>query len=322
MSELKSWSDISTKYEDKPILLGNGFSLNFSQALAYKRLYEHFERTCSAQSKALFQGLQTTNFETVLMNLEITRQVHSILGLDNTLINSGIKEVKQGLIDSINKIHPVPIDIRQDLVKAISAQFKPFSQIFTTNYDLFLYYITINSEKFGDYFFFKYLKDPDNFQQFVEYDRDNRHHIHYLHGALFLFDRHVEILKIIKPDDSKWLLEIITNEINSNRYPLFISEGSSESKFKAINSNKYLYHCWKQLFFAGKGESIVIYGQSLSPQDDHITGLIDARYKHAAISIRATNKSTADLRHERERYTSLFKHTELDFFVAETLFTF
>lgn len=315
---IKQWDWIKKNFSSTSILLGNGFSINFSDTLRYKFLYEFFITTCSDTSKELFEVFITKNFESILGNIEIAKTVCETLKIKTDEFLKYHAEVREGLINSINKIHPKPVDVDQDKLKWIGTQFKNFNQIFTTNYDLFLYYIILEAKKFGDHLFnyasFKY-------NCFREPDRMNKYHIYYLHGALFLFENELTTYKIKRPSEG-WLLNAITEEISNNNYPLFISEGNSDSKLKAIQSNSYLSFCLVQLE-NNSDKSLVIYGQSLSKQDTHIVRIIDKHYEKLAISLRVDDYETmGELKAEKNRISGQFKKAELDFFDSKTLFDF
>jgi hypothetical protein len=315
---IRQWDWIKKNFSSTSILLGNGFSINFSDTLRYKFLYEFFISSCSDTSKELFDVFSTKNFESVLGNIEIAKTVCQTLKIETDEFAKFHTEVREGLINSINKIHPKPIDVNQDKLKWIGLQFKNYNQIFTTNYDLFLYYIILEARKFGDHLF---NSASTKYNYFGEPDKMNNHHIYYLHGALFLFENGLTTLKIKRPSEG-WLLNAITDEIANNNYPLFISEGHSDNKLKAIQSNSYLSFCLRQLE-NNSDKTLVIFGQSLSKQDAHIVKIIDKHYEKVAISIRVDDYETmGELKAEKNRISGQFKKTELDFFDAKTLFDF
>lgn len=315
---IKQWDWIKREFEKSSILLGNGFSINFSETLVYKNLYDFFITKSSLESKLLFEAFETRNFEQVLESIETAKTVCSALKIDTPVFETYKKEVREGLIDSINTIHPRPISVDYDLVSKVAKQFTEFNQIFTTNYDLFLYYIVLETNKFRDHFFNSYSA---KYKSFDEPDRMSNNHIYYLHGALFLFESGLTTIKIIR-QKNEWLLNRITDEIAQNNYPLFISEGKSESKLKSIQSNKYLNFALNK-FGKSSDENLVIYGQSLSEQDEHLVKIIDKSYEKIAISIRPQAwKTIGELKAEKSRISSYFKKTTLEFYDSNSLFIF
>ncbi len=317
---IKKWSLLDEEFDNCPILLGNGFSLNFSETLLYKNLYDSFFSSASKYSQKLFTEFDTTNFEIILQHLESTDRVLYSLSESSSKLQKTHLEIRQGLIDSIRRIHPTPDQISQFQIHWISKQFLKFSDIYTTNYDLFLYYIILETKKFGDYFYYKYFSD-ERFKLFNYGDSQNKNHIYYLHGALFLFEKGLETTKI-KKDEEDWLIDKITKEIQKDNYPIFISEGSWERKLKAIMSNQYLSYCLTN-FKTSEEKKLVVFGQSLSHQDSHLVSIIDNHYDKVAISIRPESWVTeGQLKAEKNRISSLFKKVEFTFFDSNTLFDF
>ena len=103
---------------------------------------------------------------------------------------------------------------------------------------------------------------------------------------------------------------------------MFISEGKSLTKLKAIKSNTYLSFCLKKLE-ENSDKSLIIFGQSLSEQDEHIVKVIDKKYENIAISIRSQDWDTlGKLKAEKNRISSLFKKAKFEFYDSNSLFDF
>ncbi|AEL27388.1 DUF4917 family protein [Cyclobacterium marinum] len=316
---IKQWDSIEKNFTNCPLLLGNGFSLNFSSRLLYQNLYEKYIENCPEDVKKLFKEFKSTNFEKILEHLESTERVCSALKIKQHRISKNKELIKQGLIDSINRIHLTPEDINIDQIKLVSNQINNFNQIFTTNYDLFLYYLILESKKFGDYFYMPFIEDR-RFKLFNPGDKYKENHVYYLHGSLLIFEKPVETIKIKRNEN--WLIKVITDEISKDNYPLFISEGTSEMKLKSIQSNNYLTYCFRELK-ENKNKNIVIYGQSLSDQDSHIVKEIDKNYDKIAISIRVSeNKTINELKSEMNRIKSILSNAEIVFYDSSSLFKF
>jgi hypothetical protein len=109
--------------------------------------------------------------------------------------------------------------------------------------------------------------------------------IHYLHGAVHLWqDDDNENGKWINADGGN-LLSIATNySAKSSRRPLFVSEGTSKAKVRTIQRSPYLSFCLESL--ADDDANTVIFGHSLSAQDQHIINAINRGPKRrVAVSI-------------------------------------
>ncbi|MCI7485330.1 MAG: DUF4917 family protein, partial [Helicobacter sp.] len=88
----------------------------------------------------------------------------------------------------------------------------------------------------------------------------------YLHGALHIFDSGDEIIKKTYSRTGKPLKEQIKDGLNNNRYPVFVSEGTSEQKKTKIIHNAYLNHCYKSL--CAIGGNLIIFGTKLKSNDE------------------------------------------------------
>jgi hypothetical protein len=322
-----SWDIIKDQFDDCPILLGNGFSLNFSETLRYRNLFDSFITTASNETQSLFKEFTTSNFETVLQHIDSTTRVLNSIHKKCSELDFFKSEIRQGLIDSIHRIHPTPDQIDQNLIRWIGPQIIRFKDIFTTNYDLFLYYVVLEAlypgtddKKFGDYFYYLFFGNEE-FNLFNPGDEQNTHHVYYLHGALFLFENGLNTLKI-KKDEEHWLINKITEEINKGNYPLFISEGTSIRKQKEIQANYYLSYCLRN-FSEPEEKKLVVFGQSLNEQDNHLVKIIDDAYEKVAISINPDSKNNLkEIKAEKHRLSALFKNVDFVFYNSKTIFNF
>jgi hypothetical protein len=312
-----NWSEVHTN--SNTILLGNGFSMNFYDKLNYSNLYDFSKNLFTKKTLNLFNEFETNNFEDILEYLFVTKKVSSLFNIDNNELDEIISEVQNGLINSIHQIHPKPNEIDYYLINRIGKQLSNFKNVFTTNYDLFLYYVTLNSPiNYSDHF---YQKVSDKFIVFSKPDIQHTHHVYYLHGSLILFDEIWETYKICKYRSTD-LIELISEQILDNSSLLFVSEGNSNNKLKKIYSNDYLKFCFNELKNLDE-EDIIIYGQSLKEQDNHLVELIDNKFKNVYISIKIFENSTyGTLRSEISKIQSRFRKSNLFFFNSETLFDF
>ena len=150
-------------------------------------------------------------------------------------------------------------------------------QIFSTDYDLLLYWVMMrnSSQHFGDGF----GRDADNigYGKFApeegidwaeltwgKYKEDQN--VHYLHGSLPLFDSGKDIIKV-EYDSANYLLEVIKKKIDQGVYPVFVAAGNSAQKMQHITHNKYLTFCYDSLCeITG---SLVVLGFSFGDNDTH-----------------------------------------------------
>jgi hypothetical protein len=312
IEELKKWSEIDAKAKNN-LLLGNGFSIAFASDFAYSSLRSKAIEYgyLSENDKELFTNFQTNDFELLLRRLRDAAKVNQLLGIDYHTPTRKYQSVQEALIKTIGHVHPDPNKVSSEQRNCLAVSMREFGQVFTTNYDLILYWImgSTNFVGFTDYFWSGSLTfdpfDTDNWYS-------NRTEVFYLHGALFLFNKDGMTYKLNRQNQNNNLISRISEEIQGNRaLPVFISEGSSEDKENALRRNSYLTFAFNQYRHISKG--LTVYGSSLNPlSDGHILkAIVDNRNLDiVAVSIYTGNKSEEeiiDTMNDLENNLKLFK---------------
>lgn len=309
--DIHSWQDVKQKFESPDLLLGNGFSIAYcSDKFRYSNLYEYFLNNgiFSENVKKLFRVSNTCNFEQILKDLTYASKINGVLKLEQTKIEVAMEELRNGLIDAINEVHPQKKDVCvecRNLLNSISE----FGDIFTTNYDLYLYWLIMepeNSNKHQD--FFRGGKDSitrrnATFLKFNKREEPTKK-IYYLHGALFLFEQGQTVSKLIRDNDD--LLVNVTNQIENYNFPIFVAEGDSESKLRKIRTNKYLDFCFTKLNNTINNKPILIFGHSLSTQDQHIIDAIIESERVVIYALYCQDRTEESIQREKYRVLELF----------------
>jgi hypothetical protein len=265
------WSEVE---EDvwKSLLLGNGFSMNVWPRFGYKSLYEvaqseSTESPLDANSIALFEKLDSNNFEDVLRVLFHARLVDEQLKSPQLAqIEALYKTTKNALAAAVNYSH-VPHGFN-GLIE-INKSFRSFSNVFTTNYDLIPYWAIMQEDlwRFRDLFWGQdNTFDPKN----TEVNADLCV-ISYLHGAIHLVELPDGRTKKLTANEISSLSELFDLD-HPNYFPLFISEGSSEIKLSRIKRNDYLRFSFERL--QSTDGNLVVLGHSL--HKDYDQHLLDA----------------------------------------------
>ncbi len=96
--------------------------------------------------------------------------------------------------------------------------------------------------------------------------------VHYLHGALHLFDTGVDVEKE-QYDGSGYILEHINERMDSEEYPLFVTAGDGNDKLSQIVHNRYLTYCFDKLKSAHG--SLIVFGFQFGEYDHHIIDAIN-----------------------------------------------
>lgn len=302
---IRQWEWLQPKYKEPDLLIGNGFSIALSDKFKYASLFETFINKTHEPFKSLFTHFDTTNFELILNYLENALKVNGILAYPIDLIKQATDSLKSGLIEAIKEIHPRVENIDWTKLESITNQLENFGDIFSTNYDLYLYHIIMKSIDisrvkkgyiaYQDYF---WGNAEDGYKEFMNYQQYRYKHVYYLHGALFIFNHGVKDLKIKRASAFVELIEIIAGEIQKGHFPLFVTEGTWQDKLKAIYRSNYLYFCLQKLK-TYKKSPIVIYGSSLSGFDSHIINALMSSRRELIVSIYTLDRNEADLQHEK-----------------------
>ncbi len=331
---IKHWNEISVDFSGADLFLGNGFSLNFSSVFGYESLFDEFLQGCEPKDRKLFSQFGTTNFETIQERLLNAKKVNQILELPTEPIDPAIRKLRQGLITSVQKNHPLAYENGVEDLRRTSENLDPFEDIYTLNYDLFLYRIIMmskdRSEKRGlrrhnDYFWEHF---DFEFLEFKDFDIYENKHVYYLHGALFLFPGerlgYHNDLKIKRGDQSfDELIDVVSRKVEQGILPLFVSEGKTEEKLRVISKSPYLRFAHSKLEEAER--PLVIYGWSISPQDKHILGALKPRRRPKpkrtlAVSVYVGSKTQAELEEELSFMKARLSGHKLVFFDSSTLF--
>jgi hypothetical protein len=328
--EILDWSALAKRFEKADLFLGNGFSINISPRLRYDSLFDKFLTECGDTDRQRFNSFNTTNFEVILEKLSNAREVNKIFEIETSNIELSIECLKDGLVKTIEAVHPRWAETDQAQLERIAFELTTFNDIYTLNYDLYLYRIILilndkhrtdaSIKPYSDYFweihdehFLSPCIDPS--QKFEGY-----RHPYYLHGALFLFRKASYDLKLRKGDSPSELMEAIGNIIREGEIPLFVSEGTPEGKKEAIRRSEYLKFALRKL--EDSKNSLVIFGSSLSDPDKHIVDAINRNTRDLAISVHIGSKAEGELIIEKHRMESMFPDHKVDFFNSDTLFEF
>lgn len=295
--EIKTYQEVlehlKKNKRQKHLLLGNGFSMSYDQKIfSYNALSDFVKNSDDELLQKLFGIINTCNFELVMSQLDVFYELAKDFVKDKGLaksIKTARDSLKRNLIDAISALHPEQVfKIPKTKSEACALFLKEYldgeGHIFSANYDLLLYWVLMaNQVALGgacDGFGRPYLEDESEDGKPVFGDLEwgpnlDEQHIHYLHGALHIFDAGVSIEKEIY--DGDYLLENIKKRIEEKEYPVFVTAGNGEQKLKHILHNQYLDYCYKQL--SSISGSLVTFGFHFGDYDQHIIEAINKAAK-------------------------------------------
>lgn len=268
--------------DKKPhLLLGNGFSRACRDDIfSYHALYDQAKDSgLSDDAKKAFSALGTTDFEQVMRMLKQTSKLAKEYGRGNLAkkLSALADELREVLVKTIAGNHPSrPHDIDRAQYRACKEFLAHFSDIYTVNYDLLLYWAVMQEEIAPDVHHDDGFRQPeDGPEDYVTWDvqNTNSQNIHYLHGALHLFDAGAELQKYTWCNTQVALIDQIRAALKADKYPLYVSEGTAESKLDRIQHSGYLNRAYRS--FANIGGSLFIFGLSMAENDEHIVKLLD-----------------------------------------------
>ena len=230
-------------------------------------------------------------------------------------MDSHVEALKGILVSAIAGRHPErPSDITEAQYRACRAFLAHFvgetrdrrdgggkdlrGYIYTVNYDLLLYWTLLHDQviqwnaenplasileqteplEHDDGF-----RTPDGEPEapYVTWEAEGAadgQNIHFLHGALHLFDSGPDLQKKCwERSGGILLVDQIRAALDESKFPLFVSEGDTDSKLARIRHSGYLQRSLKS--FAGvcrsPGASLFIFGHSLAPNDEHVLRQIE-----------------------------------------------
>jgi hypothetical protein len=320
--ELLQWPEIRALDEIRwsGLLLGNGASIAVSDSFSYGSLFDvatvaEQEHHLGDGAAVLFAELETVNFEYVLHSLQIAARVCAAIAVDVPVLEELYNDVQEALFEAIAHVHIDWGDVAGRTLSEIRTELLQFRRVYTTNYDLLVYWAIMHEG------------DPDDFRDFFwapagAFDLATTEVwgrptvVHYLHGGLQL--RRTSNAGTYKRDAQLGnLLSQFRTDWTSGETPLLVSEGTADDKLRTINQSDYLSFVYER--FAAHQGNLVIFGHGLSDQDEHLLRAMrqwDAP-RQIAISIR-TDRGDVGIRTEKARLAQQLPQGDLWFYDADS----
>ena len=292
---IRQWQDIQDDFTHK-LLLGNGASRAVWEGFKYPSLYEEAKKAgrIDLSLTELFSDFGTNDFEYVLRLLSQTIRVNKILRIQDGNTPRLYRKLKKTLIDTVRDIHP-----RHEQVKSLllpMAQFmKRFDTVLSLNYDLLVYWAMLEgNDKYGNWF-------KDGFVDEGRFDNDYHalHEPYLAEGATLVFYPHGNLIlateffgdevKLSRSGEKYLLNKILTIWEQRDHIPLFVSEGETEEKLRAIRRSNYLKTVY-DYEIDSNSDSLVVYGWSFRDEDEHILkGIVNGGADRIAVSVHVSS---------------------------------
>jgi len=219
-------------------------------------------------------------------------RVNLALEIPDPTTRLAYEHVRDCLIQAVRSIHPEYNEV-EDQFPNIANFLSSFKTVLSLNYDLTLYWIimlanrTLNGHSFKDCIL--HGEFDDDWQRFREsishWDRRNTL-VFYPHGSLVLARNVLEEEVKLDTMAGNDLLRSILSQWETGSYvPLFVSEGTSNQKVKAIHNSYYLNTVYREVL-TSIGDSLTVFGWGFGEHDTHILKRIrEAGVSKVAISV-------------------------------------
>ena len=226
-------------------LLGNGFSIAYSSRFRYDSLLSLAEPGLGAKARTLFRMRDTTDFEEVIGMLTDAAIVADAYGegLFQAYFETEAEGVRKALVDAIQQSHPVNASHLSEAAKwSCGAFLSMFRAIYTTNYDLLMYWVINATPPPGQLRLTERFKDGfgrDGAGPLV-WSGGAAQNTTYLHGALHFVADGLAVKKLEWQPNLSNLLGEIRKVLDDGQSPLFVTEGNSSRKLRKIREHLYL----------------------------------------------------------------------------------
>lgn len=310
--QLAPWELVELMHDWTNLLVGNGASLAVWSRFGYRSLAEAAEGLTD-EDRAVFDALKTQNFESVLRGLRTAEHVGAALELDTGPYSERYESVREALVAAVHHVHVPWVDLDEVLLGQIKAGLTDYQRVFSTNYDLILYWAAMSEEEPGaipDFFWNRDLVfDPHDVEVWGKATE-----LYFLHGGLHLLHLADGRTRKRRATMRGNLLETF-GDVPDDATPLFVSEGASEDKLAAIRRSEYLSFVLRA--FEDVKEPLVVFGHSLSDQDQHIVDVLQRLTRPIAISLRPS-EDPAELTAQKDRLRGRLYNQKLIFYDSAT----
>ncbi|MEQ8926077.1 MAG: DUF4917 family protein [Fulvivirga sp.] len=286
---------LKKKNRTRHLLLGNGFSMAYDKDIfSYNALFNFIQNLKDQTLSKVFKAINTKNFELVMQQLDNFIEIAISLNADKGFIDQlkdSHNSLQNSLIDSIKELHPehvftIPEEKSKHCFNFLDGFISSNGKVFTTNYDLLLYWVLMRNKAKGAVDGFgREIVNPEAYQEGEEFQYSEliwgkykkEQSVYYIHGTLPFFDNGIDIIKEEYTSDH-YILENIKSRLDKKEYPIFVTAGNGEEKLAHIMHNKYLTHCYEEL--CNVQGSLITFGFNFGEYDEHIIDAINRASKY------------------------------------------
>ena len=185
---------------------------------------------------------------------------------------SDAEALREILVSTIATSHPeYPGEIATEAYEQCRRFLEHFSNIYTLNYDLLLYWVLMQQELAPVISCDDGFRTPEEGETtYVTWEPDavRSQNVFYLHGALHLFDAGSELQKYTWINTGIRLIDQVREAMEQGLFPVFVAEGSSREKLERIRHSAYLSRAERSLY--NMPGTLFTYGFAFGDPDAHI----------------------------------------------------
>jgi hypothetical protein len=139
---LLDWADVEEAEDWNALILGNGMSINLWGDFKYGSLFEEAKDSgfLSKKDRRLFKELGLSNFEEVLRKLSDAILIGEAIGEDRPTEQALHTSIQKALAQAVQAVHVEQGLIPLEHLEAIRAELRHYRFVFTTSYDLIVYW--------------------------------------------------------------------------------------------------------------------------------------------------------------------------------------
>ncbi len=301
----------------RDLLLGNGFSSHVWPGFAYRSLHA---RACRAgalgsSDRRLFEAAATKNFESVLGALAVSIRTLDTLGEPAAdRLRARYVSIQRALGASVRGVHVPLRSLPASTRRAVRLALRDYRWVFTTSYDLVLYWCAGYGESFDGFADFFFCGDRLEFNPAKTVVERDATRLVYLHGALHLLVDGSGVARKRRSCDATLLEQFGEPDAGVLTRPLLVAEGSAQEKSRIIQENAYLSFGLNQLRRSEDG--LVLFGLGLRDEDAHLVSALNARCGPVAVGMRP--RTVSENRRSQARIRQLLDTDEVFFFDSTT----
>ena len=313
---LDDWSVHATHKWDA-ILIGNGLGLNISERFNYGSLLKAAELAPIAAGitpldRKLFDAFGTNNFEVVLAGLaQAMRAAKALASPSEKVFQGAYDRIRASLVAAVCSHHVEWRDLPLTTFLEIKEELKAYQYVFTTNYDLLIYWAINHGPTTG---FKDYFWDGSFPPQSIEVPLEATKLL-FLHGGLHLYLDGAGDARKRMAGWEQSLLASLKVRLEDEQAPLFVAEGTAREKRRSIESSEYLSFAYRNL--QKKRDRVVVFGHALGPSDTHLVSALNAS-KPCKLAVAICRGSSDDVIQAKASILQKFPRLDVVYFDAST----